>query len=64
MNYTMLNVDDQEDWISRIFTEDLIDLNIMRFKRFSGRIPSDDFFLLTDLNETEVTFFIMADICS
>lgn len=45
----MLDINHQEDWFISVFSEDLVDLDIMGSEGVAGGVPTDEFFLLTDL---------------
>lgn len=46
----MFDIDDEEDGSICVFSEDLIDLNIVGFEGVSGGVPSHKFFFLADLH--------------
>lgn len=53
----MFDIDNQKDGVWIVLSEYLVDLNIMSLKRFSCCVPTDEFFLLTDLNSLKRLLF-------
>jgi hypothetical protein len=46
----MLHINDQENWLLDVFSEHLIDLNIMSLKGRSSNIPTDKTLFLCDFS--------------
>ena len=60
----MFYVNNKEYRFISIFSEDLIDLYVVRFEAFSSGVPSNKFLFLTDLNCRNDTFLIISNIDS
>ena len=47
----MLNINHDKNWMWSVFLEQAVDFNIMRLELSAGRVPADNFFSGTDLQD-------------
>lgn len=62
--YIVFDINHKEDGTISVFSENLIDLNIVSSERVSCGVPSHKFLFLADLNEDNNTLRIMSNIDS